>query len=510
VIRGIRVILCVLFTLSRADAAGETSEEPGPAYLAYAGPYSSSPSSAFGHLFLVLASRPDEAPPLWDVVTFNAVTFGVDPIRYLTVGISGGFLGRYSRLDFHEKTREYELLEDRDLWLIELKLTRAQRAALEKALEDTKGRWYPYTFFQKNCAHYLQLLLAATTGAIAEPAGFVSPTDVMDEVLRSELVGRSYYRPAASRRIASLGAEVDHAVTERLGKEDWTSLAADTAWIGALTVPGRRLALEFFVLKSLGASSPLPAGAQDGLARLRLLNAQEPREPRATPSLEGPGRPIPPPRFHRYSRVGLSHLTASSGPARLSLRYRGALHDELDPWFAHQPLNTMEFLAVESSSPQDRFAPRLEAAVLFSQRSLGASSWIKRRSSWLLEALARRGGLFGAEGMHFELRGGLGKTFRLPAELYAYGLATVAGVGRWGDGAALAPGLEAGLVALTADRWRYGVRWTLERDVFEWSRRHERLRAWARLDLARRWGATLTAERIPGGKAVALGVDWYP
>ena len=30
------------------------------------------------------------------------------------------------------------------------------------------------------------------------------------------------------------------------------------------------------------------------------------------------------------------------------------------------------------------------------------------------------------------------------------------------------------------------------------------------LHVARHWGVALTAERIPGGETVALGVDWYP
>src|SRR5690242_18400045 len=113
-----------------ADAQGK-ERNYGPAYLGYAGPYSASPSSSFGHLFLVLAEKPDDPPLLWDVITFTAVTFDADPLRFVMVGMLGGFPGRYSRRKFHQQAREYELLNDRQMWLVELRLSPAQRSSIE-------------------------------------------------------------------------------------------------------------------------------------------------------------------------------------------------------------------------------------------------------------------------------------------------------------------------------------------------------------------------------------------
>ena len=79
-IRG-SLLACALLALA-CDTADATPvrHEYGPAYLAYAGPYSGSPSSAFGHIFLVLARSPEDPLPLWEVVTFTAVTHDVDPV----------------------------------------------------------------------------------------------------------------------------------------------------------------------------------------------------------------------------------------------------------------------------------------------------------------------------------------------------------------------------------------------------------------------------------------------
>jgi hypothetical protein len=503
-------LLLVALALPGAGAAAGPAEEAGPAYLVYAGPYSASPSSAFGHLFLVLARHPGDPSPLWDVVTFSAVTFDADPVRYLTIGIAGGFLGRFSRLPFHEKSREYELLEDRDLWLVELRLTPSQRAALEGALEERRGRWYPYSFFRQNCAFHLQALLAAATGAVSAPSGLVSPTGVVTEVLRGPLAGPSFFRPAASRRIAAAAAALSPDVLRRLRREPWTALAADTAWLDGLDLPARRVAQAYFGLRALEATALLPAPTRAGLAHLRVLDADAAPDPAAPRAPGGPGAELAPPVFHRYPRLALSREAGASGPGRLALRIRGALHDEADPWLGHQPLNTMELLSAQVSSREDRPALRLDAAVLFSQRSLAPSDWIRRRGSWLLEVVGRRGGLYDDHAGHLEARGGLGATLRLPGDLYAAGLGTVAGVGAWDRGATVAPGVEAGLVGLTFAWWRWGLRYTREHDLLSWSRWHERARAWIRVDVGRRLGLTVAAERWRGEDRVSIAVEAYP
>jgi hypothetical protein len=43
-------------------------------------------------------------------------------LAFLVKGVLGGFDGQYHRMLFHENSRDYELLEDRDLWLLELRL----------------------------------------------------------------------------------------------------------------------------------------------------------------------------------------------------------------------------------------------------------------------------------------------------------------------------------------------------------------------------------------------------
>ncbi len=503
------VALSFAVALARPGAAAEPAQEPGPVYLVYAGPYSSSPSSAFGHLFLVLADGARDPPPLWKVVTFNAITFDVDPLRYLTIGIAGGFLGRFDRFAFHEKTRDYELLDDRDLWLLELRLTNGQRAALVEILGRTRGRWYPYSFFKLNCAYYLEAALADATGAIPRPRGVVSPVEVFMDVQRSSLAGPAYHRPSATRRIAALAKGAEPAVLERLRGSDWTAVAADLDWISSLSSSERVLAQEVFALRSLQATSVLPAETRDGLARLRLLNAQRRAGGPETISISGAGLPIPRPEFHRYPRLRLLYSAPGAATGRIHLEFRAAMQDETDPWLGQQPASTMELLGLEASSPVNGAQARFESAVLFSQRSLPASDWTRSRRSWLLEALARRGGIFGGDATHCEVRAGLGKTLGLPAGTYVHGLLTFAAVGAVGKGLGLAPGIEVGLLSRVARSWRFGAAWTREHDLLGWSRSAQRARLWTKVDVGARAGVVLAADAGPSSRSVRLGMDWY-
>ena len=478
----------------------------GPVYLAYAGAYSASPSSAFGHLFLILADSADEPLPLRDVITFTAVTFDADPFRYLTVGMLGGFLGKYSRQEFHRTSREYQLLDDRDLWLVELRLSPSHRRALDVALDRTTGRWYPYTFLSRNCAYYLQALLAEATGIVDVPSGVVSPTGVMSAVLRTPLAGRSFTRPSASKRITALAATASPATIDRL-QDSWRDAVADTAWVATLTPSDRHLVQEVVQLRSSETLVALEPATNDGLGKLRVLRAARSTEP-PTPSA-GPGREISAPRFHRYTRLRAGYVSTKSAPTRIALQIRGSMHDEFDPWIAHEPISTMEFLSLELSSPSDEFAPRVESAVLFSQRALVPSTWVKPRIGWMGELQMRRGDLMAAGRAQGELRIGVGQAWRLFGNTWAHGFATAAAIATSSDGAALAPGAEAGVTGLPSDRFRFGVRWSEEHDIASWDRVDRRARGWARLDISSRVGMNMVAERIFGTSRYTLALDWY-
>jgi hypothetical protein len=455
-----------------------------------------------------MADSDDQPPPLWRVITFYGETFGANPLHYLTVGVLGGFLGRFEEVPFSEVTRDYGVLDDRDLWLVRLELDDLERDRLAQAISSRWRQWYPYNFFQKNCAYYLMELLAEATDLMPTPSRTVSPVEVVEEALQSGLGRESYFRPAISARIAAMGKQSGGDLPRQLKARSWIEVAGDTAYHTALEDADRQLLLQYLALKTDLSEEALPASAQSGMASLRVLTANGEPEPTRHVQAQGPGS-VTQPRFHPYTRLRSGAGWSEGEATRAIVEVRGAMHDESDPWYGHRPLNTMELLSVGVSTPTSDLEPRLEKLVFFSQRALGSSDWVRSRSSWMLELQMRRGGLYSAEGLHSELRYGQGWTLDLPWSFYTYGLLTLGGVGQWHEGLTVAAGTELGLVMASTGRFRSGLRWSHERDAFDWNISTERLLAWGKLDLSLRLGLIGVLEKTAAGRRWRLGFDWY-
>lgn len=484
-----------------------SNDDTQPVYVVFAGPYSSSPSSAFGHLFIVIPGSEGESLPLWDVVSFTAETNDAGPLKYLSVGIAGGFWGHYEKLKFHEKTRDYQLLEDRDLWLAELRLSAEQRASLDEAIEETSGKWSPYTFFSRNCAFYLQLLLNQATGLVPSPQGTVSPTEVFDLVLKSGLATETYFRPSASEYLVEMANLVEDQVVDRLRESEWTSVAADTIWLNSLNPKEQSFVQEFFAWRSLDHQKPLSEETRRGLGQLRILNAT--RRNITAQRISSPGLPIPAPTFPGYTRIGFFGSHSSLSQNRMGIRIRPAMRDATDPIIGQRPINNLELLTARISTNTDSLKLRVDELIIYSQRSLNPTNWIKKKTSWMLEIQGRRGGVFSPEELHLELRSGTGRTFQILPQLFTYGLITIGGVGPFGRTPTMALGAEGGISWFPYSRIRTGLRWTREADIFEWSRINQRMRGWFRYDLSRFLGLTITAENYGNGNAFDLSLDWY-
>ncbi len=485
--------LVVAAALLVCASTGSARSDPncGPVYLVYAGPYSTSPASSFGHLFLVL--QPDDDLPLllWDVVSFNAETHGAGPLRFLFRGVTGGFLGSFRTVKFHQKVRDYEVLEDRDLWIIRLRTSYREREALDVVLAEVKGRWFPYTFFSRNCAYYLQQLLARTLSDLPEPQGTVSPVEVLELAIRVGLAEASYYRPAASKSLSSRVRELSEPVHAKLRRGDWRDLASDYEWLRGLSAEERVFIQEYFRLKTLHTDEPLDVEIQEGLALLRLLNAQQIGSPNKQLTGNSPGYPRAFPCFHSYGKLTISSCFPQRRVSRIRIRYRPAVHGLADSWIGHRKVNTLELLTVELSIAGNLLQPRLDELVLFRQRSLAPADWITTNSSWMLEAAIKRGGLFGSGILHSCIRAGIGRTKEHADVAFIYFLMTSTLLRSSDDRLALAPGIHTGALYLVSDTWRIGVQWDWYGNVVDWRSTYDEIDLWIHHDVGETWGMSV-------------------
>ncbi|RMG93299.1 MAG: DUF4105 domain-containing protein, partial [Candidatus Dadabacteria bacterium] len=309
--------------LGRMDPHGVT--------LAFPAAHPNGPASMFGHT-LVRFDPPAGNPLLGYSVNYAAQTDPGDlALVYAWKGLFGGYRGYFTILPYYEKTRQYEHMEQRDVWEYQLNLSpeEARRAALHAW--ELKDRWARYFYLDENCSYNVLFLLEAARPGVHLTdrfPGWVTPIDTVRAVVREGLVGDVVFRPSAARKVRRAG--------RALGWED----AALADAIAAGTTDPERAAVE----------RPIPRAAEiletaAGLVEVRYVRRELDeaaykdrflRILRARSRLGGARpRPVPsaglrPDAGHGTSAVAAGFGADADGPF-LSAAFRPAYHGLSDP-----------------------------------------------------------------------------------------------------------------------------------------------------------------------------------
>jgi hypothetical protein len=367
---------------------------PDTVFLAYAGPYVQNPSSALGHVFIVLS--PQERKPssfmLYPVVNYAADVGGQSRLEVNLKGIKGSLLGRYTLLPFHEKVREYSDIENRDLWLLPVRLTDAERLLLVAHLYELQKQQFYFRIHDKNCAYQTEQLLSVAAHTPFERMGwFSSPLELI--MANRTRWGSPVKLPAADHVGASLLESLeDHDCDERVGALSGDSLA---------------LLLGTLHKNSMTSRQKYSSTLKKCLDRARVLAVDKPPS-RSNRLL------LPETLFsaHPLSMVRGGGLRNSDGWAGW-LGYRALLHAFSDPPGIYQ--NSDEFEAIAVNLAVNPHGVEWQSGWLFNQSSLPA--WSRQHElSWRL-------GLGGEQipsGQGWSLAGGI---------VWGLGLSDVLGLG---------------------------------------------------------------------------------
>lgn len=128
-------------------------------YLVFAGPYPASPTSSFGHIFVLLESQKERPFLLWDAIDFSANITNIGTFEYLSKGLLGSLEGQYKEIAFYEKLREYTLIESRSLWLFPIQLNNEESKNFLFRFYNLSDTIYPYRFTNSNCASQIYNLI---------------------------------------------------------------------------------------------------------------------------------------------------------------------------------------------------------------------------------------------------------------------------------------------------------------------------------------------------------------
>jgi hypothetical protein len=302
--------------------------------LVFATGYLGNPASYYGHTLLKLnSSLQNRQTSLLDVsLNFGAIVPPKEnPVSYIIKGVSGGYDGGFSHIEYYFHTQNYGENELRDLWEYKLDLPQASVDLIVAHMWEILGKKYTYYFFRKNCAYRIAELIEVINNIDIIPNNplFTMPQSLITNINTAEINGHSLvseviYHPSRQTRL--------YQRYEKLTKQQQTLL---TEWVEAMDrgqkhdpivdydILDTLLDYYQFVLKADPDRSEEIKEAHRQVLAQRYRLPPHPRSPFITPKLA-------PHQSRNPSRIGIGTTYSSSRGKGVEIHIRPAYYDPLD------------------------------------------------------------------------------------------------------------------------------------------------------------------------------------
>ena len=135
--------------------------DPGSVSLIFASYFLNNPASMFGHTLLRFNRKENENTSLLDfAINYAAVSEAEDnPFAYAWKGLTGGYEGRFSITPYYDMVKQYNDIDNRDLWEYRLNLSPAQVDMMLLHFWEIAKTNFDYFFFRENCSYHLLSML---------------------------------------------------------------------------------------------------------------------------------------------------------------------------------------------------------------------------------------------------------------------------------------------------------------------------------------------------------------
>lgn len=185
--------------------------KPKSAVLVFPSAYINGPASTFGHTLIRIDSD-YHSKLLSYAATYGADANDTNGMLYAFKGIFGFYKGYFTILPYYEKIKEYNDLEQRDIWEYRLNLTEEEVSKMLLHLWELKDVYSYYYFFDENCSYTLLFLFEAARPSLHltdEFSLWVIPIDTLRAVKDEGLVETVEYRPSKGTRIRHISSLLD-------------------------------------------------------------------------------------------------------------------------------------------------------------------------------------------------------------------------------------------------------------------------------------------------------------
>ena len=428
--------------------------------------YLNNPSSMFGHTLLRIDARDQDEKTrlLAYAINYAANTNETNGIAFAINGLIGVYPGMFSIMPYYLKVREYNDLENRDIWEYELNLTPEEIDRLLMHAWELGPIYFDYYFFDENCSYYLLELLEVARSDLELTRGFrwgAIPSDTVRAVIKQKgLLKRAVYRPSnatvISHRLGLMNPD------ERTLVKEMSRGRISPGDPGFAALPeiaqARVLEVSHDYLNYLRASGRSPVDEPGTLARTLLLE-------RSRLDVEASDPPVPVPEVrpdqgHGTSRVALGG-GRRDGANFVELRARIAYHDLMDPEGGYARGAQIEFLDFAVRDYGNGIGARLEELKPVNIISISPRNEFFQPLSWKIDVgWARRRITDGTEPLVFGIHGGPGLAWTVPDSIqgntivYAFLESTAQIDKRLGSSYALGVGPNLGVLTDFSARWR--------------------------------------------------------
>ena len=443
--------------------------DPHGVTLIFPAAYLNNPSSMYGHTLLRIDARDQDEKTrlLAYAINYAANTDETNGILFAVNGLFGGYPGMFSILPYYLKVREYNDLENRDIWEYELNLTPEEIDRLLMHAWELGPIYFDYYFFDENCSYYLLELLEAARPDLDLTRAFrwwAIPSDTVREVVRQQgLLKRVVYRPSNAtvirHRLGLMNPE-ERALAGEMGRGRIST--RDPAYAALPeTARARVLEVSHDYLNYLRTTGRRPVDEPAVLARDLLLERS-----RLGAGTDDPPVPVPevrPDQGHGTSRIALG-AGRRDRASFIELRARPSYHDLMDPDGGYARAAQTEFFDLAVRDYGTGIGPRLEDLRLVNIVSISPRNEFFRSLSWKIDAGWARHRLAGGdEPLVFGVHGGPGLAWTVPDSLkgnttiYAF-LESTAEINKHLEkGFALGAGPSFGALTDLSPRWRAEV-----------------------------------------------------
>ena len=165
-----------------------------------------SPASMYGHTFLRVSSDKDTAL-ISNAINYAAKTNDTNGLVFAYKGLFGEYEGRYSILPYYEKIKEYNSLEQRDIWEYDLDLNEEEVNRLVLHTFELKDSYSDYFFFKENCSYNILWLLEVARSDLDLVSKFTFKTVPLDsiKILKPyNLIKDSKYRHSSMKKMKNI------------------------------------------------------------------------------------------------------------------------------------------------------------------------------------------------------------------------------------------------------------------------------------------------------------------